>query len=145
MVTFKDAARRGMARAIEPQILFSLIALVLLGTIWGTTFGLIKVKTAAAEHAAAATSRELLSTYEAQVVRALREIDLTLLLVKDWPERSRRPAHPRRPEEHGSAASGLAVRGQRIRSRRPHRGKYPFSHRPTRDRSGHAANLAQQQ
>ena len=75
-----------MARATEPQILFPLIALVLLVAIWGTTFGVIRVKTSAAEHAAAVSSRELLSTYEAQVVRALREIDLTLILVKYWPE-----------------------------------------------------------
>jgi diguanylate cyclase (GGDEF)-like protein len=88
MVAAKGTFHRGIARAIEPQILFPLIALVLLVAIWGTTIGLIRVKSAAAEHAAAASSRELLSTYEAQVVRALREIDLTLILVKDWPERA---------------------------------------------------------
>jgi diguanylate cyclase (GGDEF)-like protein len=86
--SFKDTARRGMARAIEPQILFPFIALVLLVAIWGTTFDVIRVNTSAAEHAAADSSRELLSTYEAQVVRALREIDQTLILVKYWPERS---------------------------------------------------------
>jgi diguanylate cyclase (GGDEF)-like protein len=86
-VAVRDTLRRGMARATEPQLLFPLIALVLLAAIWGTTFGVIKVKTSAAEHAAAVSSRELLSTYEAQVVRALREIDLTLFLVKYWPER----------------------------------------------------------
>jgi diguanylate cyclase (GGDEF)-like protein len=85
--SFKDMLRRGVARATEPQILFPLIALILLLGIWGTTFGLIRVKAAATEHAAAESSRELLSTYEAQVVRALREIDLTLFLVKYWPER----------------------------------------------------------
>jgi diguanylate cyclase (GGDEF)-like protein len=88
MVAVRDTLRRSLARTIEPQVLFPLIALVLLVVIWGTTFGVIKVKSAAAEHAAAASSRELLSTYEAQVVRALREIDLTLILVQDWPERA---------------------------------------------------------
>lgn len=73
---------------MEPQVLFPLIALFLLAVIWATTFGIIRVKTSAAEHAAAVSSRELLSTYEAQVVRALREIDQTLFLVKYWPERS---------------------------------------------------------
>jgi len=87
-VAFKETLRRGMAQATEPQILFPLIALVLLVAIWGTTVGVIKVRNSAAEHAAAVSSRELLSTYEAQVVRALREIDLTLILVKYWPERS---------------------------------------------------------
>ena len=81
-MAFRDTLRRRMARATEPQILFPVIALLLLATIWGTTFGVIRVRTAAAERAAAVSSRELLSTYEAQVVRALREIDLTLFLVK---------------------------------------------------------------
>jgi diguanylate cyclase (GGDEF)-like protein len=87
-VAFKDSARRGVARATEPQILFPFIAVVLLVAIWGTTFDVIRVNTSAAGHAAAVSSRELLSTYEAQVVRALREIDQTLILVKYWPERS---------------------------------------------------------
>ena len=84
-MALRDTFRRGMARVTEPQNLFPLIALFLLAAIWGTTFGVIKVKTSAAEHAAAASTRELLNTYEAQVVRALREIDLTLFLVKHWP------------------------------------------------------------
>jgi diguanylate cyclase (GGDEF)-like protein len=86
-VAFRDTLRRGTARATEPQVLFPLIALFLLAAIWGTAFGVIRIKTSAAERAAAVSSRELLSTYEAQVVRALREIDLTLFLVKYWPER----------------------------------------------------------
>jgi diguanylate cyclase (GGDEF)-like protein len=64
-----------------------LIAGFVLAVIWGTTFGLIRVKHADAERAAAVSSRELLDTYEAQVVRAVREIDQTLNLVKSWPER----------------------------------------------------------
>ena len=86
-MAFRDTLRRGTARATEPQVLFPLIALFLLAAIWGTAFGVIRIKTSAAERAAAVSSRELLSTYEAQVVRALREIDLTLFLVKYWPER----------------------------------------------------------
>ena len=76
-----------MARATEPAVLFPLIALFALVVIWATAIAANRVKDSAAEHAAAASSRELLSTYEAQVVRALREIDLTLFLVKYWPER----------------------------------------------------------
>jgi diguanylate cyclase (GGDEF)-like protein len=87
-MALKDSLRRGIARVSEPQILFPLIAALLLTAIWGTTFGVIRVKTSAAENAAAVSSRELLSTYEAQVVRALREIDLTLNLVKYSRERS---------------------------------------------------------
>jgi diguanylate cyclase (GGDEF)-like protein len=71
----------------EPQILFPLVAVFLLTVMWGTTLSVLKVRYADAEHAAAVSSRELLGTYEAQVVRALGEIDQTLNLVKFWPER----------------------------------------------------------
>jgi diguanylate cyclase (GGDEF)-like protein len=71
----------------EPQILFPLIAVLLLTVIWGTTLGILKVRHADAEHTAAVSSRELLGTYEAQVVRALGDIDQALDLVKFWPGR----------------------------------------------------------
>ncbi len=51
------------------------------------TLGIGRMRHAAAEHAAASASRELLNTYEAQVVRAVREIDQCLNLVKSWPDR----------------------------------------------------------
>jgi diguanylate cyclase (GGDEF)-like protein len=86
-VSFKDAFHRGLGRVTEPQILFPLIAVILLTVIWGGTLGVLRVRHADAEHAAAVSSRELLGTYEAQVVRALGEIDQTLNLVKFWPER----------------------------------------------------------
>jgi diguanylate cyclase (GGDEF)-like protein len=86
-VPFKDVVHRRLGRVTEPQILFPLIAVVLLTVIWGTTFSVLKVRDADAEHAAAVSSRELLGTYEAQVVRALGEIDQTLNLVKFWPKR----------------------------------------------------------
>jgi diguanylate cyclase (GGDEF)-like protein len=79
-----NAFLRRFGRAAEPQILFPLIALTLLAAIWGTTFSLLKVRRADAEHAAAVSSRALLGTYEAQVVRALGEIDEALNLVKFW-------------------------------------------------------------
>jgi diguanylate cyclase (GGDEF)-like protein len=75
-------------RLAEPQILFPLIAVFLLAVVWGTTLGLIRIKHAEAERDAAISSRELLATYEAQVVRVLREIDQTLNLVKFWHERT---------------------------------------------------------
>ena len=83
---------RRVSRITEPQVLFPLVAVLLLAAIWSTTLGVIKVHHSAAEHTAAVSARELLSTYEAQVVRALREIDQTLNLVKYWYERDgRRP------------------------------------------------------
>jgi len=78
---------RLFGRATEPQILFPIIAVLLLTVIWTSTFGILRVKRAAAEHAAAVSSRDLLGTYEAQVVRALHEIDQTLSLVKYLHER----------------------------------------------------------
>jgi diguanylate cyclase (GGDEF)-like protein len=83
-----DSFHRVLGRATEPRILFPFTALFLLAAIWGSTFGILRVKQAAAEHTAAVLSRELLGTYEAQVVRALREIDETLNLVKYWHERA---------------------------------------------------------
>jgi diguanylate cyclase (GGDEF)-like protein len=78
---------RVLGRVTEPRVLFPLIAVFLLAAIWGSTFGIIRVKRAAAEHAAAVSSRELLDSYEARVVRALHEIDQTLNLVKYWHQR----------------------------------------------------------
>jgi diguanylate cyclase (GGDEF)-like protein len=78
-----------MSRLAEPVVLFPTIAVVLLGLIWTATAELVKVRYADAQHAAAASNRELLGTYEAQVVRALREIDQSLNLVKYWHERDR--------------------------------------------------------
>jgi diguanylate cyclase (GGDEF)-like protein len=86
-VSLKGAFHRRLSRVTEPQILFPLIAVFLLSVVWGTTLSALKVRHADAEHAAAVSSRELLGTYEAQVVRALGEIDQTLNLVKFWPER----------------------------------------------------------
>jgi diguanylate cyclase (GGDEF)-like protein len=84
----RETLRRRISRIAEPQILFPLIAVVLLAAVWGATLGLIRIKNAEAEHDAATLSRELLGTYEAQVVRVLREIDQTLNLVKFWHERT---------------------------------------------------------
>ena len=74
--------RRGLARLAEPYVLFPLIALVLLGVIWGTTWHVISVERATAMRGAASSTLEHADTYEAQVVRALREIDQTLKFIK---------------------------------------------------------------
>ena len=86
-MALKDAFGRSLGRAAEPRILFPLIALFVLAAIWGTTCSVLRVLHADAEHAAAVSSRELLGTYEAQVLRAVREIDQALTLVASWPER----------------------------------------------------------
>jgi len=66
----------------EPQIIFPIFGLLLLGVIWGATLNMIQVERSSAERVAISTSREVMETYEAQVLRALREIDQALRVVK---------------------------------------------------------------
>ena len=86
------AIRRALGRIGEPYVLFPLIALVLLGVIWGMTGNLIQVERAAAHRAAVAATRDFADTYEAQVVRALREIDQALKVVQFAHDRGGRGA-----------------------------------------------------
>lgn len=74
--------RHWLVLSTESHILFPAIAVLVLSMIWSATWNLIMVERAAAEHAATVLSRELAETYEAQVIRALREIDQTLKVVK---------------------------------------------------------------
>lgn len=74
--------RAWLARLTEPHILFPALTLLILGMIWGTTFNLIRIERLSAQSTAVAASLELVNTYEAQVVRALREIDQTVKWVK---------------------------------------------------------------
>jgi diguanylate cyclase (GGDEF)-like protein len=74
--------RAQLSRLSEPYILFPILTILVLGVIWSATFNLIKVERTNGETAAAAATMELVNTYDAQVVRALREIDQTLKLVK---------------------------------------------------------------
>jgi diguanylate cyclase (GGDEF)-like protein/PAS domain S-box-containing protein len=71
-----------LRRLAEPYVFFPLVAVVLLAIVWGTTADMIRVERAAAERAAISSDQEAADTYEAQVVRALREIDYNLRLVK---------------------------------------------------------------
>lgn len=64
------------------HILFPAFAVFVLGIIWGATLHLIRVERAAAEYAAAASSQELVETYEARVRSALSDIDQTLKFVQ---------------------------------------------------------------
>ena len=72
---------RRLNRLTEPLVLLPALAAVMLVVIWGTTFDIVGLEREAARRAASATTVELVETYEAQVVRALREIDQTLKLV----------------------------------------------------------------
>ena len=74
--------KRLRLRIADPRNMFPILLLLLLVALWGTTLNLIEAERTGAELAAAASARELAETYEAQVVRALREIDQTLKFVK---------------------------------------------------------------
>lgn len=73
-----SVALRPQHRLADPRILFPIVAAVLVTTAWTTAVLLIRAEHAAAREAAAASTVELAQTYEAQVVRALREINQTL-------------------------------------------------------------------
>jgi diguanylate cyclase (GGDEF)-like protein len=74
--------RAWLSRLTEPELLFPALTILVLGVIWGGTFNLIRVARANAVKTSAAATLALLDTYEAQIVRALREIDQTLKIVK---------------------------------------------------------------
>jgi hypothetical protein len=76
------SARRWLARLTDAPTLFPLLGALLLALAWLGTIGLIRVERASASREALALSQELLDTYEAQVVRALREIEKTLALLQ---------------------------------------------------------------
>jgi hypothetical protein len=78
---------RVLAWGTEPRVLFTLIGMFLLTVIWATTLGVVRVKHSDAQRAAQVSSRAILGTYEAQIVRSLREINQALNLVKYWHER----------------------------------------------------------
>lgn len=63
-------------------MLFTVITVILLSVIWAGTVYLAAREETTAEHSAAALTEDVADTYEAQVVRALREIDRTVKLVR---------------------------------------------------------------
>ncbi|MEP6883923.1 MAG: EAL domain-containing protein [Gammaproteobacteria bacterium] len=71
-----------LAHVTEPVVLFPLIALLIMSALWSGTIRLINVERADAQNAVIASARELLGTYESQVLRALHEIDQTLKVVQ---------------------------------------------------------------
>ena len=87
-----DTVNRKLSRIMQPQILFPLLALVLVGAIWVTAVEMLRMERRATERNAINLNTEMLQTYEAQVVRVLRDIDHSLNLLRFWPER--RPGQP---------------------------------------------------
>jgi diguanylate cyclase (GGDEF)-like protein len=63
---------------IQPTVLLLVAALLALTVLWLATLNLTRVEHENVRHTARSTSRELLDTYEAQVVRVLQQIDQTL-------------------------------------------------------------------
>lgn len=76
--------QRKISHWAEPQLLFPALAVLLWIMIWGGTWSVLTLKRTEASHAAAVATSDLLDTYEAYVVRSLREIDQTLNLVRFW-------------------------------------------------------------
>jgi two-component system, NtrC family, sensor kinase len=73
---------RTISKISDPRLIAVLFGIVLLTAVWVATLALISTEKRAAEEKAAASSRELLQTYAAYAVRALREIDLALRTVQ---------------------------------------------------------------
>ena len=80
--THSNLFRRVPELIREAYILFPLLAALLVLAIWSATLYLIKIEQTRAQRSAATTSLEIIATYEAQMLRAVREIDQTLKLVK---------------------------------------------------------------
>ncbi|WP_248795510.1 ATP-binding protein [Pseudomonas sp. MWU13-2105] len=80
--TARGILLRGLEQIKEAYILFPLLAMVLLLVIWTTTLHLISSELARAQRSASAASLEIGATYEAQMLRAVHEIDQTLKLLK---------------------------------------------------------------
>ena len=77
-----SATAHTLRRLTEHHFLLPLVAAIVLVIIWGATANLIHVERTSAERTAAGSTLDLLETYEAQMVRNLREIDQTLKIVK---------------------------------------------------------------
>lgn len=74
--------RNWFGKVTSSYMLFMAFVLLMLVAAWVVILHLIDVEREAAEHTATLLSQEVVATYQAQSVRALREIDQTLKLVK---------------------------------------------------------------
>ena len=81
----KDAKSHPASRVghlFEPYVLFPAFALVLTAVVWFGTYRLVDVESAGAERAIAASSNELVETYEAHMIRNLGAIEQTLKTIQ---------------------------------------------------------------
>ncbi len=74
--------RRVLHLLIEPTFMITGVALLVLTIIWAVTLNLTEREYDAADRTAAALSADVANTYEAQVVRALGEIDHVLRMIR---------------------------------------------------------------
>lgn len=70
------------SRAMESHILYPAIAILVLAAIWWTTLNTINSERTTAEHTVALSTHYLTEIYESQMMRALRDIDESLKIVK---------------------------------------------------------------
>lgn len=89
MKKLSSVLRGYISRFTDAVYFFPTIALVLLGIVWSATINLIQVEFATAHQTAQAVGRELLQTYEAQVLRSLNEIDQSLKIIRYTHESNR--------------------------------------------------------
>ena len=78
----QDPQHHWLHVVVRPALLFPAMAVVLLVVIWGLTLTLIRSERLAVEREAVQSSGQHASTYEALMVRALREIDQTLRIIQ---------------------------------------------------------------
>jgi len=79
---FRAGSRVRLKNGADLNFLIPLFSLFMFASLWAATSHVIKIETESAETAIQTSSGELAETYEAQVVRVLREIDHTLSLVE---------------------------------------------------------------
>lgn len=74
----QGAVGRWSERLTKPTVLFPVVTALALLVVWIVTLNLIRVERSNVREATRASAEEHLETYEAQVVRVMREIDQTL-------------------------------------------------------------------
>ncbi|MFL6632061.1 MAG: EAL domain-containing protein [Massilia sp.] len=74
--------RNALDRVLIPHIILRSLAVLMLIMIWGATWSFVNAELHAAKQSTSASSRRQADIYEAQVARALREIDQTLRTVR---------------------------------------------------------------
>ncbi|HZZ91253.1 MAG TPA: EAL domain-containing protein [Usitatibacter sp.] len=77
-----NVSRKALSRLQEPVVVLCLVGCALLAVVWGMTFNMVRLEREGGYRAAASSAMELGDTYEAQVVRALREIDQSLRFIQ---------------------------------------------------------------